>query len=64
MYNTQIQNELGKTCSWPTQTRNHYLLASTKSMTGLIHIGVKEKYFNQLFYLMWQKWLCFHALGV
>jgi len=32
MYNTQIQNELGKTCSWPTQTRNHYLLASTKSM--------------------------------
>jgi len=33
MYDTQIQNELGfkvrKTCSWPTQTRNHYLLAST-----------------------------------
>ena len=25
--------KLGKTCSWPTQTRNHYLIAITKSMT-------------------------------
>jgi len=32
MNHTQIQMKLGKTCSWPTQTRNHHLLASTKSM--------------------------------
>jgi len=39
MYNTQIHNELGKTSNWPTRTRNHYLLDSTKSITILIHIG-------------------------
>jgi len=36
MHNTQIKNELGfklgKTCSWPTQTRYHCLLAITRSM--------------------------------
>jgi len=44
MHNTtQIHNELlGKICSWPTQTRNHYLLAITKSMTILIRIGQRQ----------------------
>ena len=34
--------KLGKTWSWPTQTRNHYLHAITKSMTILIHIGQRQ----------------------
>jgi len=43
MYNTQIQNDLGfkvrENLQLTNKTRNNYLLASTKSMTILIHIG-------------------------
>jgi len=46
MYHTQIQTELGfkvrENLKLTNTPRNHYLLAITKSMTILIHIGLRQ----------------------
>jgi len=60
-YDTQIQNELGFKVR--TQTRNHYLLAITKSMTIVIHIGQRQNN-SSSYFTSCGKIDCFQALGV